>query len=157
MTRVLFLCTANSARSILSEALLNHYGNGIFTARSAGSFPSGKVNKVALSTLKKRGIPTRNLHSKSWDAMTGEAFDIVITVCDNAAGEICPIFPGAPLKAHWGVADPASATGSKKDIAEAFDHACDILERRIQMLIHLPMEQMSKEELKQKLDLIGTI
>jgi arsenate reductase len=157
MKTVLFLCTGNSCRSIMAEALLNHYGGGKFRGLSAGSLPAGYVHKQSLKTLKARGISTGGFRSKSWGEFTGIPIDIVITVCDNAAGESCPIFPGGPLKTHWGVRDPAKFEGDKKETAEEFSAVCDILERRIQMLLYLDFETKSKEELKEKLDIIGTI
>lgn len=141
----------------MAEALLAHWGTGKFRSLSTGSFPTGEVHPTSLATLKKRGIPIKGYRSKSWDEFAGEKIDIVITVCDNAAGESCPIFPGSPVKAHWGVPDPAKFKGTKKEISEEFSRICDILERRVQMLIHLPLDSMSEETLKQKLATIGTI
>ncbi len=157
MKTVLFLCTGNSCRSIMAEALLAHYGAGKFRALSAGSFPAGHVHKQSLATLKKRGIPNKGFRSKSWDEFAGEHIDIVITVCDNAAGESCPLFPGQWVKAHWGVPDPAKFEGSKKEVAEEFLRVFHVLERRVQMLIHLPVETMDAATLKEKLALIGGI
>lgn len=141
----------------MAEALLAHYGSDKFTSFSAGSFPTGEVHPVSLATLKKRGIGTKGYRSKSWDEFTQKPIDIVITVCASAAGETCPIFPGAPVKAHWGVPDPAKFQGTKKEIREEFSRICDVLERRVQMLIHLPVETMSEDDLRQKLATIGTI
>lgn len=157
MKTVLFLCTGNSCRSIMAEALLTHWGAGRFRALSAGSFPTGDVHPMSLATLKKRSIATDGFRSKSWDAFAGEKIDTVITVCDNAAGESCPLFPGKWVKAHWGVPDPAKFEGTKKEISEEFSRICDVLERRVQMLIHLPINHMREDELKQKLTTIGTI
>lgn len=157
MKTVLFLCTGNSCRSIMAEALLAHYGAGKFRSLSAGSFPTGEVHPMSLATLKKRGIATKGYRSKSWDEFAGEVIDIVITVCDNAAGESCPLFPGSPLKAHWGVPDPAKFEGTQKEIAEEFLRIFHVFERRVQMLIHLPLETMDADTLKEKLTLIGGI
>ena len=157
MKTVLFLCTGNSCRSILAEALLTHYGKDKFRAFSAGSFPTGEIHPMSLATLKEKNIPTSGYRSKSWDEFTNETIDLVITVCDAAQGESCPIFPGTPLKTHWGVPDPAKFEGSNKEIREEFLRICNIMERRVQMLIHLPFENLSRDALKEKLDLIGTI
>ncbi len=132
MINVLFLCTGNSARSIIAEVLLNALGGGRFRARSAGSTPTGSVNPGALETLEKEGHPTDGLASKSWDIFSGPAapkFDIVITVCDSAAGETCPVWNGAPVVVHWGIPDPAAAAPEEQ--RQAFDHAYDQLKRRI--------------------------
>lgn len=157
MTRVLFLCTGNSCRSIMAEGLLDHYGRGIFKGASAGSQPTGKVNPLALRALKDRGIRMKEPRSKSWDEFTDTVFDIVITVCDNAAGEACPAFAGDAVRAHWPVRDPAHFEGNKKESREEFAAVCDTLERRVQMLIHLPIEHMDKSTLTEKLSIIGTI
>lgn len=157
MKTVLFLCTGNSCRSIMAEALLAHYGAGRFKSVSAGSFPAGYVHPMSIKTLEKQGIAAEGSRSKSWDEFADEKIDIVITVCDNAAGESCPLFPGNWVKAHWGVPDPAKFEGSEKEIAEEFLRVFHVLERRIQMLIHLPVEIMSEEKLKEKLTLIGGI
>lgn len=151
--RVLFICTGNSARSILSEATLNHLGKGRFEAFSAGSQPTGRVNPYAIEELKAVGIPTDGLSSKSWDRFTGEGappLDIVITVCDNAANETCPVLFGDFVKAHWGQPDPAAAQ-------EAFRVAHALVLYRVTALLNLPVETMSRDALKQALDHIGTI
>lgn len=151
--RVLFICTGNSARSILSEATLNHLGKGRFEAFSAGSRPNGRVNPYAIEELKAAGIPTDGLSSKSWDRFTGEGappLDIVITVCDNAANETCPVLFGDFVKAHWGQPDPAAAE-------EAFRVAHALVLYRVTALLNLPVETMSRDALKQALDHIGTI
>jgi protein-tyrosine-phosphatase len=151
--RVLFICTGNSARSILSEATLNHLGKGRFEAFSAGSRPNGRVNPYAIEELKAVGIPTDGLSSKSWDRFTGEGappLDLVITVCDNAANETCPVLFGDFVKAHWGQPDPAAAQ-------EAFRVAHALVLYRVTALLNLPVETMSRDALKQALDHIGTI
>jgi protein-tyrosine-phosphatase len=144
---VLFLCTGNSARSILAEALLNDLGRGRFRAYSGGSFPTGKVNPHALDLLRRMGIATEGLRSKSWDefAVAGApALDFVFTVCDNAAGEVCPVWPGRPVTAHWGLADPAAVAGTELDQTNAFREAFRVLERRLQLFISLPLATLDR-------------
>jgi arsenate reductase len=155
MIRVLFLCTGNSCRSIMAEALLAHYGGDGFLASSAGSFPTDKVHPLSLETLKARGIATQGFRSKSWDEFSGQRIDIVITVCDAAAGEACPLFPGTPIKAHWGVEDPAKFIGTPEKTRAEFTRACDVLEWRVRAMTRLPFETMDKEERQQKLREIG--
>jgi arsenate reductase len=158
--RVLFICTGNSARSILSEATLNQLGKGRFEAYSAGSRPTGRVNPHALSQLVSAGIPTHNLSSKSWDCFVdGNAppLDIVITVCDSAASEPCPVLFGDFVRAHWGLPDPAAVTGDPAAIATAFRRAHALITRRIAALLNLPVEDMSRDELQQELARIGNI
>jgi len=133
--RVLFLCTGNSARSILAEAYLNHAGKGAFVACSAGSRPAGKVNPFALQLLQSNGISTAGLRSKSWDEFATKPLDLVITVCDSAARETCPVWPGHPVTMHWGIADPAAVTGSDEERRNAFVTAFDELRRRIDGLV----------------------
>lgn len=155
----LFLCTGNSARSILAEALLNHWGMGVFRAYSAGSQPTGRVNPHALRLLERVGIPSAGARSKSWDefaAAGAPRLDFVITVCDNAAGEVCPVWPGQPMTAHWGVADPAAATGSEAEIANAFRAAFNALEHRIKAFTSLPVASLDRLALQRHLDEIGT-
>ncbi|HEX3838142.1 MAG TPA: arsenate reductase ArsC [Steroidobacteraceae bacterium] len=135
---VLFLCTGNSARSILAESLLNQLGAGRFHPFSAGSYPKGEVNPLALGLLKRRGLPTEGLSSKSWDefvAPGAPALDFVFTVCDNAAGETCPLWPGSPITAHWGIADPAAVAGTDAQRMQAFRAALHELEARISLFI----------------------
>ncbi len=141
----------------MAEALLSHYSAGRFKSISAGSFPAGYVHPMSLATLEKQGIATEGTRSKSWDEFANEKIDIVITVCDNAAGESCPLFLGNWVKAHWGVPDPAKFEGSEKEITDEFLRVFHVLERRVQMLIHLPVETMGEEKLKEKLTLIGGI
>lgn len=157
MKKVLFLCTGNSCRSIMAEALLAHHDGERFLSRSAGSFPTGKVHPLSIATLKARGIIASGYRSKSWDEFSGQPIDIVFTVCDAAAGESCPLFPGKPLKAHWGVPDPAKFHGTAEETRAEFSRVCDILEKRIKALIRLPIESMSKDELQQKLHTISEI
>jgi arsenate reductase len=155
---VLFLCTGNSARSILAESLLNHWGAGRFHAWSAGSFPTGRVSPLALELLAHMKIPATGARSKSWDefAVSGAVeFDFIITVCDNAAGEVCPVWPGKPVTAHWGVEDPAAATGTDAEKMLAFRDAFRALEHRIRIFIELPLASLDRLRIKQELDRIG--
>ena len=155
---VLFLCTGNSARSIMAEALLNHMGQGRFKAYSAGSHPTGKVNPFALEQIALAKFPTDGLRSKAWDefAQPGAPdLHFVFTVCDNAAGEVCPIWPGQPITAHWGIADPAAVEGSDEQIRKAFLTAFNTLSRRISLFTSLRLEALDRLALKQQLDQIG--
>jgi arsenate reductase len=155
---VLFLCTGNSARSILAEAYLNAAGKGRFVAYSAGSHPGGKVNPLALELLQKHRIDTTDLRSKSWDEFArpgAPALDFVFTVCDNAAGEACPYWPGQPMTAHWGVADPAAVQGSDADKRKAFLRAFTELSARINLFASLPIGKLDRLVLKKKLEEIG--
>jgi arsenate reductase (thioredoxin) len=155
---VLFLCTGNSARSILAEAFLNSAGRGRFRAYSAGSRPGGTVNPFALELLRKNRIPTEGLRSKTWDEFSKAGaphMDFIFTVCDNAAGEVCPIWPGRPMTAHWGVADPAAAQGSDDDRRKAFQGAFTQLTTRVRLFLSLPFQKLEQSALKRKLDEIG--
>ena len=155
---VLFLCTGNSARSILAEAILNHKAKGAFTAYSAGSHPSGTVRPEALAQLAAAGLPTDGLRSKSWDEFAGPTaprMDFVFTVCDNAANEPCPFWPGQPMTAHWGIADPAAATGTPEEIARAYRDAFAILDRRISLFLALPLATLQQLSLQNELNQIG--
>jgi arsenate reductase (thioredoxin) len=155
---VLFLCTGNSARSILAESILNHLGDGRFKAFSAGSFPKGQVHPLALELLSRMNLPTANLRSKSWDeyaAPGAPPLDFIFTVCDNAAGEVCPIWPGKPTSAHWGIADPAATEGSEVEKAAAFRKAFKELETRIKLFTALPLGSLDNISLKAKLREIG--
>lgn len=148
---VLFLCTGNSARSILAESLLNHWGRGRFIAFSAGSFPKGQVHPLAIELLEWTRLPTEGLRSKSWDefaAADAPPIDFVITVCDNAAGEVCPLWPGKPVTAHWGVADPAAVEGDAEKGA-AFRRALTELEARIKLLVNVPIESLDRMAVQQ--------
>lgn len=130
--RVLFLCTGNSCRSIMAEMLLNHLGKGHYQGFSAGSFPTGKVHPKSIETLRRQGIDPGMPRSKSWDEYADTTFDFVVTVCDQAAGETCPIFPGQPAKLHWSTPDPAKARGTEQDINAAFDEVFQALKIRIE-------------------------
>jgi arsenate reductase len=156
---VLFLCTGNSARSIIAEAALRHAGGTRFQSFSAGSHPAGQVNPFALEHLRKSDLPTDGLRSKGWDefAQAGAPrLDFVFTVCDNAAGEMCPIWPGQPVTAHWGVPDPAAVDGSDADKRRAFAGTGRILMNRIRLFASLPLERLDRLSLAQELSAIGT-
>ena len=158
MRSVLFLCTGNSARSILAEAYLNHAGRGRFRAYSAGSQPAGKVNPFALELLQRSKLPITGARSKSWDEFAGPGapkMDFIFTVCDSAAAETCPIWPGHPLSAHWGVPDPAAVQGSDDEKRRAFKDAFTALSRRVDLFLALPMEKLEGLALKKRLDEIG--
>lgn len=153
---VLFLCTGNSARSILAEALLGKYGKGRFSAYSAGSFPKGEVHPMATEVLHGLGFDTSGYRSKSWDEFSGAdapVFDFIFTVCDNAAGETCPIWPGHPMTAHWGIEDPAAVEGEPQ--REAFMTAYRYLQRRIDLFLELPLDSIDAMALKSRLKQIG--
>ena len=155
---VLFLCTGNSARSILAEAYLNSAGSCRFKAYSAGSHPAGKVNPFALELLQQNRLPVADLRSKNWDEFArpgAPKLDFVFTVCDNAAGEACPVWPGQPITAHWGVADPAAVTGSDADKRNSFLRAFTELSARINLLLALPLDKLDRLTLKRRLDAIG--
>lgn len=157
---VLFLCTGNSARSILAESLLNSMtiGKGRFRAYSAGSHPSGAVNPFAIELLAKNHLPTEGLRSKSWDEFAqpgAPGLDFVFTVCDNAAGEVCPYWPGQPMTAHWGVPDPAAASGSDDDKRKAFFLAFNQLQNRINLFANLPLAKLDRMKLQEALNDIG--
>lgn len=155
---VLFLCTGNSARSILAESMLNHLGKGCFRSFSAGSHPGGEVNPFALALLEKNHFPTGELRSKSWDEFAQPAapqLDFVITVCDNAAGEVCPVWPGQPITAHWGIPDPAGVAGSDEAKRHAFIEAMTRLQRRISMFVSLPLATLDRIKLQQAVREIG--
>ena len=156
--RVLFLCTGNSARSIIAESLLNHNGNGRFIGYSAGSNPRGEVHPHALKLLLSQGHDIENLRSKSWDefeAADAPSMDFVFTVCDNAANEPCPVWPGKPVTAHWGLADPAGVEGNETEQREAFTKAYELLEKRVKAFLSLPLESLEAEEIENKLKEIG--
>jgi arsenate reductase len=155
---VLFLCTGNSARSILAESLINHWGGGRFRGFSAGSQPRGAVHPVAIELLEHVNLPTAGLRSKSWDefaAPGAPALDFVFTVCDNAAGEVCPVWPGQPMTAHWGIADPAAVEGDGTAVWLAFRRAFRELENRIKVFVSLPIASLDRMTLQRRLDAIG--
>ena len=155
---VLFLCTGNSARSIMAEAILNHKGRGRFTAYSAGSHPSGQPHPEALGQIESAGLSTAGLHSKSWDEFSGPGapkLDFVFTVCDNAAREQCPYWPGQPMTAHWGIPDPAAVKGTPEEIARAFRDAFTTLDRRIGLFLALPFTTLEELAIKREIDRIG--
>jgi protein-tyrosine-phosphatase len=156
--KVLFLCTGNSARSIIAEAILNKTGNGAFRAYSAGSQPKGKVNPHALQLLQSLGYETADMRSKSWDEFAKDGaprFDFVFTVCDNAAAESCPVWPGQPMTAHWGIADPAEAKGTPAEVSLAFKEAYRLLNQRILIFTALPLRSLDQLSLSHKLKQIG--
>jgi protein-tyrosine-phosphatase len=156
--RVLFLCTGNSARSIMAESILNRIGQGRFEAFSAGSHPTGKVHPIALELLQRYNYPTAHLRSKSWDEFVSPdapALDFVFTVCDKAAGEVCPVWPGQPMTAHWGVEDPAAFVGPEEKKLRLFRDVYFQLERRIQIFTNLPIRGLDKLTLQRRLDEIG--
>jgi len=155
---VLFLCTGNSARSIMAEAILNKRGAPRFKAFSAGSHPSGKVRPEALRELEAAHLPTDNARSKNWDefAQAGApAMDFVFTVCDNAAQEVCPVWPGQPMTAHWGIPDPAAVTGTPDEVQRAFREAFVSLDRRIGLFLSLPMASLDRLAIQREIDRIG--
>lgn len=155
---VLFLCTGNSARSILAEAILNHRGKPRFRAYSAGSHPTGRVHPVALKQLESAGLPTSGLRSKSWDEFAKQdapRMQFVFTVCDSAAAEVCPVWPGQPMTAHWGVADPASVTGTPEEVERAFRDAFVTMDRRIGLFLSLPLSSLDQLAIKKEVDRIG--
>jgi arsenate reductase len=155
---ILFLCTGNSARSIMAEGILNKKGSGTFTAYSAGSHPSGTPRPEALNQLQSAGISIEGLRSKSWDefAVSGAPhLDFVFTVCDNAANQTCPYWPGHPMTAHWGIPDPAAVKGTPDEIARAFRDAFVILDRRIGLFLSLPLSTMQQLAIRQEIEKIG--
>lgn len=157
---VLFLCTGNSARSILAESLINHWGRGRFRGFSAGSHPKGTVHPLALELLKQIHLPTEGLRSKSWDefaAPTAPRLDFIFTVCDNVAGEACPYWPGHPMTAHWGVPDPAAVQGSDKEKSMAFRVALKALETRIELFTSLAVDSLDAITLQEQVNAIGKI
>lgn len=157
---VLFLCTGNSARSILAEAILTHVGKGRFRASSAGSHPAGKVNPWAIELLARQGLAVADLRSKSWDefaAVGAPHFDFVFTVCDNAAGEVCPVWPGQPMTAHWGIEDPAAVEGSDEEKRHAFSKAFAEMNRRVSLFTSLPLAKLDALAIKREIDQIGQL
>ena len=157
---VLFICTGNSARSIMAEGLLNHLARGRFAAHSAGSHPSGTVNPIALSTLQALRIPSDGMRSKNWDEFATPAappLDFVFTVCDSAAGEMCPVWPGQPMTAHWGAPDPAAFVGPDDEKARVFMATAVTLKRRIELMLALPIHQLDAMAIQRELKQIGEV
>lgn len=157
---VLFLCTGNSARSILAESILNRHGNGRFRGFSAGSHPNGQVNPFALDLLERLDFPTEGLRSKSWNEFSrpkSPHFDFIITVCDNAAGETCPVWLGKPTTAHWGIPDPAAVQGTDIEKKAAFNQAFKLMDRRIKLFLSLPIASLDRLRIKQEMDAIGKL
>lgn len=160
VTNVLFLCTGNSARSILAEALLDHCGKGLFKGYSAGSFPKGEVHPLALELLAQMHMPTAGLRSKSWDEFArpgAPAMDFIFTVCDNAAGEVCPVWPGHPVTAHWGLPDPAAAEGNAAQRMLAFREAFRILEARVRHFLTFQFKAMARDEIQRSVAAAGKL
>jgi arsenate reductase (thioredoxin) len=157
---VLFLCTGNSARSILAEVLIEHWGKGRFTGYSAGSFPRGAVHPLALEELERHHLPTIGLRSKSWNEFSrsgAPVMDFVFTVCDQAANEACPVWPGNPVTAHWGVPDPAAVDGAEAEQRKAFRAAYLALENRIKIFVALPIDKLDRLAIKRQVDEIGRL
>ena len=155
---VLFICTGNSARSILAEAVMNHLGRGRFRAYSAGSTPTGVVNPLAIETLKQLRLPAEGYRSKAWEEFAVEGaprMDFVFTVCDRAAGEVCPIWPGQPMTAHWGMPDPAAVQGTPQEKRKAFLNTASLLRRRIELMLALPLASLDRLALQQAVRDIG--
>jgi arsenate reductase len=156
--KVLFLCTGNSARSIMAEVMLNHLGHGRFVAYSAGSHPKGTIHPLALATLQSMGLPIDGLSSKSWEEFAqpdAPPLDFIVTVCDNAAGEVCPLWPGKPMTAHWGVEDPAALQGTEDEQRAKFREVALLLRRRIALLLRLPLATLDVMTIQTKLQAIG--
>jgi len=157
MLNVLVICTGNSCRSIISEALFNHLGKGRITAFSAGSKPLGRLNEGAVALLQRHGISTEGMSSKSWEAFENQPLDVAITVCDNAAGETCPVYLRPIPRAHWGLSDPGHVKGADDEVKAAFETTYQAVERRINQMLALPLEEMTGEELVAELNAIGKI
>ena len=157
MLKILVICTGNSCRSIISEALFNHLGKGRIKAFSAGSQPLGRLNAGAVALLQRHGVATDGLSSKSWEAFENQAIDVVITVCDNAAGETCPVYLRPSPKAHWGLSDPGHVKGTVDEVKAAFEATYRAVEQRINLMLALPLEDMSIEALVTELNAIGKL
>lgn len=155
MLNVFVICTGNSCRSVIGEALFNHLGQARIKAFSAGSHPIGTINKDALATLKRHGLPIKDYQSQSWEDFENQAMDIVLTVCDKAAGEPCPVYLSKAIQAHWGIPDPSHVKGSEIEIISAFDQIFGLLRQRIKAMLMLPLETISSEQLTTQLELIG--
>ena len=154
MLNIFVICTGNSCRSVMGEALINQLAQGRVKAFSAGSHPIGRINQGALATLKRHNLQTEGYQSQSWDDFTEQAMDIVITVCDNAAGETCPVYLDSAVKVHWGLVDPGHVKGSDEEIIAAFEETFSIIKQRINSMLALPLETMSPEELTTQLNAI---
>ena len=157
MINILVVCTGNSCRSVMTEALLNHLGHPEIQAFSAGSHPIGHINAGALATLKRHNLPTEGYKSQSWEAFAQQAIDIVITVCDNAAGETCPVYLNSAVHAHWGIRDPAHTQGTEDEKIVLFERTFATLKLRVNRLLKLPLETLSTDALTQKLNAIGIL
>lgn len=157
MLNVFVICTGNSCRSVMGEALFNDLGQGRIKAFSAGSHPIGRINTGALTTLKRHGLPTEGYKSQSWEEFEEQSMDIVITVCDNAAGETCPVYLTKAVRAHWGVSDPGHVEGTEAEKITAFEQTFSTLELRVKKMLELPLETMSPEELTAELNAIGKL
>lgn len=157
MLNVFVICTGNSCRSVMGEALFNHLGQGRIQAFSAGSHPIGRINQGALATLKRHGLPAEGYQSQSWDDFEHQPMDIVITVCDNAAGETCPVYLSKAVRAHWGVSDPGHVEGSEEEKIAAFEETFRILTLRVNKMLALPLETMSPDALTAELNTIGQL
>ena len=157
MLNVFVICTGNSCRSVMGEALFNHLGQGRIQAFSAGSHPIGRINTGALATLKRHGLPTEGYKSQSWDEFEDQPMDIVITVCDNAHGETCPVYLTKAVRAHWGVSDPGHVEGTEAEKIAAFEQTFSTLELRVKKMLELPLETMPPEALTAELNAIGKI
>ena len=157
MLNIFVICTGNSCRSVMGEALFNHLGQGRVKAFSAGSHPIGRINTGALATLRRHGLPTEGYKSQSWEDFEDQTMDIVITVCDNAAGEPCPVYLNKAIHAHWGVSDPGHVEGTEDQKMAAFDKTFEILQQRVQKMLALPLETMLPEQLSSELSVIGKL
>lgn len=157
MLNIFVICTGNSCRSVMGEALFNHLGQGRITAFSAGSHPIGRINTGALATLKRHGLPTEGYKSQSWEDFEDQTMDIVITVCDNAAGETCPVYLSQAVRAHWGVSDPGHVEGTEEEKIAAFEKTFELLQQRVQKMLALPLETMISEQLTSELNAIGKL
>ncbi|GAB4258261.1 MAG: arsenate reductase ArsC [Methylomicrobium sp.] len=157
MLNILIVCTGNSCRSVMGEALFNHHGRGRIQAFSAGSHPIGRINQGALATLKRHGLPTEGYQSQSWQDFEHQPMDVVITVCDSAHGETCPVYLTQAVRAHWGVSDPGHVEGTEEEKIAAFEQTFATLELRVKSMLELPLETMSRDELTGKLNEIGQL
>lgn len=157
MLNVLVICTGNSCRSVLSEAVLNHLGADRVRAYSAGSSPIGRINEDALATLARHGLENKGYTSQSWDEFENQAIDIAITVCDNAANEICPVYINSTVRAHWGLSDPGHVKGTDQEVIDAFEATYKIVEKRVNAMLQLPLEKLNTQQLTVELNKIGLL